>query len=94
MLQETHLLNTNAVSTLCKVKFAESTYKSNSAGVLTLYNNEFETLFESHDEKGRQSYVVIKNSILKLLLVNIYVQMIIELPWTSLRRYILKYTMF
>jgi exonuclease III len=73
MLQETHLTNMTNVKSNWKAKFVESSFKSNSAGVLTLFNNDFETIYEDHDDKGQQSYVIIKNNIVKLLVVNIYI---------------------
>ena len=73
MLQETHLPNDSSINTLWKSNFSGSFYRSNSAGVLTLYGNDFETILEARDKIGRQSFVVIKNALVKLLIVNVYV---------------------
>jgi exonuclease III len=50
-----------------------SCYKSNSAGVLTIYSKNYETEYEENDNLGRKSFLVIKNNSTKLIIVNIYV---------------------
>jgi hypothetical protein len=72
MLQETHLADDKNVISTWKANYSSSCYRSNSAGVLTLYDNSFQTLFETKDEKGRQNYLVLQNEFIKLLVVNIY----------------------
>jgi hypothetical protein len=60
MLQETHLANKNPIKTHWKWNYVGSFFKSDSAGVLTPYNREYETFHEEHDNFGRKSFVRLK----------------------------------
>jgi exonuclease III len=73
MLQESHLVDDKNIKSYWKAKYSGSYYRSNSAGVLTLYDNNYNTIYETSDDKGRQNYIVISNELVKLLIVNIYV---------------------
>ncbi len=72
MLQETHLTNNEQVISDYKEKFELSNHKSNSAGVITLFSNNFEVLYKDKDEIGRELYTLVQNKEEKFLLVNIY----------------------
>jgi exonuclease III len=72
MLQETHLASDEPIKLHWKSNYAGTFYRSNSAGVLRLYNREYETLHQEHDNFGRKSFIVIKNNLVKLLVANIY----------------------
>ena len=72
MIQETHLANDCSIKNYWKSNYAGSFFKSNSAGVVTFYGNEYSTIHEEHDTLGRQSFVVIEKGSTKLLLANIY----------------------
>ncbi len=72
MLQETHLVNNDQVTATYKEKYELSNYKSNLAGVMTLFSNDFELIYKAKDEVGRKLYIVVQNKNEKYLLVNIY----------------------
>jgi exonuclease III len=73
LVQETHLINDDLVKMYWKGRYVMSNFKSNSAGVLTLYGNEYKTLFHYSDEVGRRTMTVIESDLIKALVVNIYV---------------------
>ncbi len=73
MMQETHLVSADLIKMYWKGNYVMSNYKTNSAGVLTLYGNEYKTLYNYSDEIGRRTMTVIESSLIKLLIVNIYV---------------------
>jgi hypothetical protein len=72
LLQETHLPDTNYLKTIWKEKFESNCVKSNSAGVLTFFNNEYETVEVEKDSKGRFLILVLKNQDKKLIVANSY----------------------
>ena len=71
-LQETHLTDTTYLRTIWKNKLESNCVKSNSAGVIILYNNDYELVDSSKDSDGRKITVVIKNDNNKLILTNSY----------------------
>ncbi len=71
MLQETHLMKAEQISFMTKNNFQFSHFRSNSAGVLTLYGKEYQTIYTKKDNEGRQLYTVIQEGEIKLLIVNI-----------------------
>ncbi len=72
MLQETHITKDNQISFLTKNDFQISPFRSNSAGVITLYGKNYKTIHSSNDKEGRQLYTVIQEGEIKFLVVNIY----------------------
>ncbi len=72
MLQETHVTKNDQVTAIYKEKFEMSSYKSNSAGVLTLFSNEFTVIHNSKDEAGRKLFTLVQNNSEKYLLINVY----------------------
>jgi exonuclease III len=72
LLQETHITDENLIKTYCKMNYATSCVSTQSAGVLTLFDNSYECLESSKDESGRMVLVVIENDTEKLIVVNVY----------------------
>ena len=72
MLQETHLTKIEQITSSYKENFELSNYKSNSAGVITLFSKDFEVLYNTRDEVGRKLFTVVQNRNEKYLLINIY----------------------
>ena len=72
LLQETHLKDTSYLSSIWKHNFASNCSKTNSAGVIILYNKEYETLEKFSDEKGRNLIVAIEKEDLKFIISNSY----------------------
>jgi hypothetical protein len=71
-LQETHLTDTNYLKTIWKNKFETNCIKTNSAGVITLFRNDYEVLETLKDSDGRQLVIAIKNNETELILANSY----------------------
>jgi exonuclease III len=72
LLQETHLMDTSYLSSIWKHNFVSNCIKTNSAGVIILYNKEYETLDKYSDEKGRNIIVSIENGDIKFIISNSY----------------------
>jgi exonuclease III len=72
LLQETHLPDTNYLKNIWKEKFESNCIKSNSAGVLTFFNNEYETVEVEKDSEGRFLILVLKNQDKKFIVANSY----------------------
>jgi len=72
LLQETHLKDTSYLSLNWKFKFESNCNKTNSAGVITLYNNDYKTLESYSDNNGRHQVIVIENEDTKLIISNSY----------------------
>jgi len=72
MLQETHVMKEEVVKQYCKSPFHLNSFKSNSAGVMTLLGHEFNVLYTHKDEVGRQLYIVAQKGDDKYLVVNVY----------------------
>jgi len=51
-LQETHIVDTNYLKLIWKNKFSSNCISTNSAGVIILYNNEYEVMEEYNDLQG------------------------------------------
>ena len=71
-LQETHIVNSNYVKLIWKNSFILNCVKTNSAGVIILFNNEMKIIEKSEDEEGRLIVAVIENEERKLIVVNAY----------------------
>jgi exonuclease III len=72
LLQETHVVNTDYLGSIWKNKFSSNCVSTNSAGVLILYNNDYELLEEYSDERGRQLIIAIKKEEEKYIVINAY----------------------
>ncbi len=72
LLQETHLKDTSYLSLNWKFNFESNCSKTNSAGVIALYNNDYETLESYSDNNGRHQVIVIENEDTKLIISNAY----------------------
>jgi exonuclease III len=72
LLQETHVVKTDYLGSIWKNKFLSNCVSTNSAGVLILYNNDYELLEEYSDGKGRQLIIAIKKDKEKYIVINAY----------------------
>ncbi len=72
LIQETHLNDTSYLKTIWKYNFVSNCIRTNSAGVIILYNNDYKTLDTFSDEKGRKIIVAIENDDVKLIISNAY----------------------
>jgi exonuclease III len=72
LLQETHITDTKYLSMIWKEKFVSNCVKTNSAGVITLFKQEYEVLENVKDLEGRSLIIVIKNNDTKLIISNAY----------------------
>ncbi len=72
MLQETHLMKEELISVVFKDKFQLNEYKSNSAGVATLYSNDYDLLLTSKDKNGRILLTVLEKKGEKYIVINVY----------------------
>ena len=71
-LQETHIVNTEYLSLIYRHKFVSNCKKTNSAGVITLFNKDYEIQHKNEECEGRNAIVVIRNDTSKLILMNSY----------------------
>ncbi len=72
LLQETHLKETGYLSLIWKFNFVSNCTKTNSAGVIILFNKEYESLDTFSDNNGRHLMVVLENGETKLIISNSY----------------------
>jgi exonuclease III len=72
LLQETHVVDTEYIKFIWKNKFSSNCVSTNSAGVIILYNNEYELKEEYADQEGRQLIISIKKEDKKFIVVNAY----------------------
>ena len=72
LLQETHIVKTDYIKMLWKHKFVSNCISTNSAGVITLFSNDFVLLEEYSDNEGRISIIVIKSEDKKVIVANTY----------------------
>ena len=73
LVQESHLIKDDIIKLYWRHNFEMSNFRTNSAGVLTLYSNDFKTLHSSSDDKGRRTVTLVENNLIKVMVVNIYV---------------------
>ncbi len=71
-LQETHLVNTEYLKLTWKNKLISNCKRSNSAGVIILFNNKYDVQHEYLDESGRQIVAVLKQDDKTLVVSNAY----------------------
>jgi exonuclease III len=72
LLQETHILDKEQITLLTNHKVEISSFTSNSAGVITIFNNEYEKIHSFSDGSGRKLFTLIKVRNEQFLVVNIY----------------------
>jgi exonuclease III len=71
-LQETHVVDTSYMELIWKKKFISNCTRTNSAGVIILFGNNFEVITQSNSNDGRNIIAAIESQDLKLILVNAY----------------------
>jgi exonuclease III len=71
-LQETHIVDTKYLEMIWKHSFLSNCIKTNSAGVIILFNKEYDLVHKFADHKGRQLMAVIGNDERKFIVVNAY----------------------
>ncbi len=71
-LQETHVVNTEYLEMIWKHNFLSNCVKTNSAGVIILYNKEYNLVHKFADEEGRQLIAAVQNEENKFILANVY----------------------
>ena len=72
MLQETHITKDEQISYNFNQQFISNSYKSNSAGVLTLMGEDFKIIHTDKDQLGRLIIAVVENNEEKFLIANVY----------------------
>ncbi len=61
LLQETHIVDENLIKLYWKMNFISSYVSTNRGGVITLYDNSFESIESYTDYEGRVAIVVTEN---------------------------------
>jgi exonuclease III len=72
MLQETHIMKDEQVSSTFKDSYQLNPHKTNSAGVITLFSKDFEVIHTFKDNVGRTLINLVQRDEVKYLLVNVY----------------------
>ncbi len=71
-LQETHIVKLERIRSAWKHKFLSNCKRTNSAGVMILFGNEYEVVEQHNDEEGRFIAAVIKNEDSTNIISNVY----------------------
>ena len=71
-LQETHIVDIKQLELIWKHNILSNCKKTNSAGVIILYNKKYDLLHKSYDNDGRQIVAVIQDEERKLIVSNAY----------------------
>jgi hypothetical protein len=71
-LQETHIVDTKYLEMIWKHSLLSNCIKTNSAGVIILYNKEYDLVYKFAYHEGRKLMAVIGNDERKFILVNAY----------------------
>jgi exonuclease III len=71
-LQETHIVNTDQLKTMWKNNFLSNCIKTNSAGVIILFNNELKIIEKYEDEEGRLLIAVLQSEDSNWIVANAY----------------------
>ena len=71
-LQETHIVNTDYLNTLWKHKYISNCVKTNSAGVIILFDKNYDIVQQELDTEGRSIVAVIESQDSKLIVANSY----------------------
>jgi len=72
LLQETHIVNSDYLKTIWKNKFISNCKKTNAAGVIILFNNQYEVKCSYLDNDGRVIVAVITNEERTIIVANAY----------------------
>ena len=72
LLQETHLINSDYINLIWKHKFVLNGHRTNSAGVIILFNKKYELKKTISDNEGRQLVIVLEDLESKLIIANAY----------------------
>jgi exonuclease III len=72
MLQETHVKDLGYLKMIWKHKYSSNCDSSNSAGLLTMYGDQYKLIDEYSDGKGRLLIVAIKTEDEKFIVINSY----------------------
>ena len=72
-MQETHIIDENLIKMDWNMSYVTSCISTQSAGVLTLFDNSFACLESHKDNSGRMAIVVLEKGNDKLIVVNLYV---------------------
>jgi exonuclease III len=71
-LQETHIVDTKYLEMIWRHSFWSNCVKTNSAGVIILYNQQYDLVHKYADSEGRQLIAVIGHDQKKFIVVNAY----------------------
>jgi 16S rRNA U516 pseudouridylate synthase RsuA-like enzyme len=71
-LQETNIVDTKYLEMIWKHSFLSNCVKTNSAGVIILYNKQYNLVHKYADHEGRQLIAVLGNDERKFIVVNAY----------------------
>jgi exonuclease III len=71
-LQETHIVDTKYLEMIWKHSFLSNCVKTNSAGVIILYNKQYDLVQKYADHEERQLIAVLGNVERKFIVVNTY----------------------
>jgi exonuclease III len=71
-LQEMHIVDTNYLEMIWKHSFLSNCVKTNSAGVIIVYNKQYDLLHKFTDNEARQLIAVIENYEKKFTVMNAY----------------------
>ena len=72
LLQETHIIDEDYLKLIWKHKFVLNGYTTNSAGVITLFNNKYEVRHVEKDREGRKIIAVLEDDDSKFIIANSY----------------------
>ena len=71
-LQETHIVNTEYLKRIWKNKLISNCIRTNSAGVIILFNNKYEIKVSHEDDEGRYIVAVVEHEEQTIILSNAY----------------------
>jgi exonuclease III len=71
-LQETHIINDDYLKLIWKHKYVLNAHTTNSAGVITLFNNKFDLKHVVKDSEGRSIVAVVEDGESKFIISNSY----------------------
>ncbi len=72
LLQETHIINDEYLKLIWKHKFVINGLTTNSAGVITLFNNKYDLKHVDTDNEGRRIVAVLEDEESKFIIANSY----------------------
>jgi len=72
MLQETHLINIDYLKLMYKHKIISNCVRTNSAGTIILFNNDYEVEYQKKEDEGRTIIAVLREGESGLVVMNSY----------------------